>query len=134
MTACRAWALSLALLLAQALGLHHGVAHGAMGSWGPSASVQVPAAGLATGQVHADHRHGPDATALQEAPAGAFHADHDAGDAQCRLVDQVGHAELLWLSLPSTAVVPADRPAANRAPWSAAPDAAHAPYQARGPP
>ena len=134
MTLCRAWALSLALLLAQAVGLHHAVAHGGavlQGSvgWAPGSS-----AGLLLSAVDKDHHQPADEPARGAASTGAFHADHAAGDAQCRLVDQLGHAELLWLSLPTTWVVPVDRPAPLAAEPASPPDAARVPYQARGPP
>jgi len=56
-----------ALLLAQALGLAHRVAHA------PQALA------LAT-HAHEDHAHG-------------FDAHHDEGSAECRLIDQAGHGD-----------------------------------------
>ncbi len=128
------------LLLAQALGLHHGVAHGVgvgHGSAGPESSLSPRLVFDHPGPVERGHAHGINQggpLANTDAPAGAFHADHAAGDAQCRLVDQLGHLELVWLALPSTSVLPPDRPAAGgRAPASL-PDTAWSPGQARGPP
>ena len=134
LTIGRAWALSFALLLAQALGLHHAVAHGTAALQVPVGWVHGPASGLLPSAVDKVHHQEAEETAPLAAPTGAFHADHAAGDAQCRLVDQLGHAELLWLSLPTNPVVPADRPAPTAAARACPPDAARAPYQARGPP
>lgn len=122
------------MLLTQGLGLHHAVAHGATGSPGVVEPTQVQADATALGAGPESHLHTATETAPLATPSGAFHADHGAGDAQCRLVDQLGHAELLWLSLPMTSVVPANRLVQAVEAWASPPDAARAPYQARGPP
>lgn len=105
-----AWALACALLLAQVLGLAHGVRH---------------APGLAAAVALADR--------ADASPADAAHGDHRAGDAECRLLDQLAHADaLLPPSLvlppppPTTAVV-AHAPVVRAAAFATA-------YQARAPP
>lgn len=86
-----AWlALALALLLAQALGHWHRVAHAL-----PSAAAH-------------DHDHG------HSHGHGHGHAfdDHAAGDAECRLLDQLGQTEgLAWALPPRPAPGLAPRPA-----------------------
>ena len=99
---------ALALLLAQAVGLAHGVAH-------PQADGFVAAS--------AEHDH----------ERSAFDGLHDEGSVQCQLLDQLSHADGVTLSLqggvfalPATAF--AVSPAAPRcAPCSCG-------YHARGPP
>jgi hypothetical protein len=99
----------LALLLAQALGLAHGIAH---------PNVQGLAFGAASHARH-DHAHGEHA--------------HDEGSPQCRLIDQLTHADVLVAPPPATLTdaSPAPLPAfaAQQAP---ALEAARA--RARGPP
>jgi hypothetical protein len=86
----------LALLLAQALGLAHGIAH-------PNAQGLAL---VAASQAGHDHAHGDHA--------------HDEGSAQCRLIDQLTHADLLVAPPPATVpdLSPAPLPAfaAQRAP------------------
>lgn len=94
------WALVLALLTAQALGLAHRVLHGAPPAHprapppAAMAAVSVAAPPVAVAFAaplhwHADgERCDPD-----EAHADLWHA-HDAGSAECRLVDQLAHADL----------------------------------------
>ena len=85
LTLVRACALTALLLLAQALGLAHGVAHA---RWGPAQGslLSAPSAlpGLQAGPV--------------QAPPGDFapatwRGSHQAGDVECRLIDQLGHAD-----------------------------------------
>lgn len=116
LTTGRAWALSFALLLAQALGLHHGVAHGALG------------------ELHGGQHEEAQAPTELAASSGALHADHTAGDAQCRLVDQLGHTDFLWLACAAVPMVPTDRSGYSGAAPGTLPAAASAPYDARGPP
>jgi hypothetical protein len=102
----------LALLLAQAIGLAHGIAHPHPRGGLPSATV---AAAVAT--------------------SGVTWADglHDDGSVQCRLLDQLSHAD----ALTSTLSLPSAPPAAQTliAPLRVAPCARVAPaYLARGPP
>ena len=106
--------LALLLLWAQMWGQWHGVAH-----------PQGFALGVAAAHVHAHEGHA----------AGAEHAgfDHDAGDAECRLLDQLSHADSLpcvpLLALPagfSTALL-AHNAGLAVARWAAL-------FQARAPP
>jgi hypothetical protein len=102
----------LALLLAQAIGLTHGIAH--PHSRGGLPSATVAATGAAGTSTWADDL-------------------HDDGSVQCRLLDQLSHADALTptlslLSAPPSVQMPA-------APTSVAPCARVAPaYLARGPP
>jgi hypothetical protein len=93
------WVLVLALLAAQTLGLAHRVLHGVVpapeGASVPAAMATTPVAGTgafafaAPLHWHADgERCDP-----SEAHADPWH-DHDAGSAECRLVDQLAHADL----------------------------------------
>jgi hypothetical protein len=102
-----------ALLLAQALGLAHGVAH--------SPQVLAPATHAHEDQAHEDHAHG-------------FDAHHDEGSAECRLIDQAGHGD----GAPAPTLL-ADVPHVGREARAVAAPAfvALAParaYHARGPP
>jgi hypothetical protein len=101
----------LALLLAQALGLAHGIAH-------PNAQGLAFLAASPAGHAHVD---APDGQA------------HDEGSPQCRLIDQLTHADLLVAPPPATLTdaSPAPLPAfaAQQAP---ALEVARA--RARGPP
>ena len=74
-----AWLLAALLLAAQALGLAHRVAH-APGL--PAAPAQATVFAVADVHAHAD----------AEASA---HAQHEAGSADCRLIDQLAHADAL---------------------------------------
>lgn len=98
----------LALLAAQWLGLAHAVLH-----------PQLPA--------HAAAAHAP------THGLGALFAGHDDGSGDCRLYDQLAHAEPLPPALPVLDTLPPAPPrvAAGRT-HDAAADAA--PYAARGPP
>lgn len=101
--------LALALVGAQALGLAHRVLHGQAPPAQLGASAAAPTAG-----------------------GTAFDA-HEPGSIECRLLDQVAHADGLaataWPALPPR--VPAPAPAAAAVAAAAAP--CHG-YQARGPP
>jgi hypothetical protein len=102
----------LALLLAQAIGLAHGIAHPHSRGGLPSATVAATVA--ASGVTW----------------AGGL---HDDGSVQCRLLDQLSHADALTsaLSLPSVPTAAQTRVAPPRM----APCARVAPaYLARGPP
>ena len=102
----------LALLLAQAIGLAHGIAHPQSRGGLPSASV---AAAVATSGV---------------TWAGGLHED---GSLQCRLLDQLSHADALPASFSLPAVPPSVQTPA--APPRMAPCAPVEPaYLARGPP
>lgn len=79
----------LALLLAQAIGLAHGIAH-------PSArnnGTAVPAAFDGGANIYS-----------------SVYGAHDDGSAQCRLLDQLSHADLLMPALLPAAAVPPDSP------------------------
>jgi hypothetical protein len=97
-----------ALLLAQALGLAHGVEH-------------APYAPGSATQAHEDHAHG-------------FDAQHDEGSAECRLVDQAGHGDSAPAPTVAADVPHVGREArAVAAPACVALAPARA-YHARGPP
>jgi len=101
-------------LAAQALGLAHGVAHGLV-----PAHVSHEAA--ADGHAHAGHE-ADDA------------AGHEAGSADCRLIDQLSHAAALCggASLPPT--LPRAAAIGTAADVPALPRGSAAAYLARGPP
>lgn len=80
----------LALLLAQAIGLAHGIAH--PGVRNNSGTAVAAALGGATNVF---------------SPA---HGSHDDGSAQCRLLDQLSHADLLTPAVPPAVAAPPDRP------------------------
>lgn len=102
--------LAAAMLLLQALGLWHSLVH-------PSAHAGV---------VMAQDRHDGD-------QGGDHFASHDDGDAQCRLYDQLAHADLVFgeaasfLSARAGGVLQAAVPAGRLAPQAAG-------FLARGPP
>lgn len=104
--------LAAAMLMLQALGLWHSVVH---------------ANGVATG-VHAHDTHDE----AGHHPGEGF-AGHDDGDAQCRLYDQLAHADLVfgaapaWLCASAEAMLAAPVPAGRLAPQAAG-------FLARGPP
>lgn len=110
--AALAWV--LALLLAQTLGLVHGVLHG-QGRLAPTAGVHAPRG---------------------DAPPGwllGWAADHDEGDATCQQIDQLGHGP----ALPVLESLPAFAPAvAVCATAPALPPVLRVaqPYQPRAPP
>lgn len=91
-----AWLLAALLLLAQGLGLVHGISHGIA----PGKMAHRPACGLPASPAPA----GPAAAAAcEDKPAAHAHGGaHEAGDAQCRLVDQLAHAD----GLPTAAMPP----------------------------
>jgi hypothetical protein len=114
LTPVRALLLALALLLAQAAGLGHRVAHaGAIASGGGLAAWR--AAGVQTAQ-------------------GVAASDHPAGSTECRLIDQLAHADAVCGGEPAALPVVlarADRLAAARPTACAASPTA---YLARAPP
>ena len=104
-----AWWLACALVLAQAFGLAHGVVH---------------APGLVA------------AVATQSPDDGHFdgHFDgHHAGDAECRLLDQLAHADALLLPAPALPPLP-PTPAVAARPLAVHAAAFAASYLARAPP
>lgn len=97
-----------ALLLAQALGLAHRIAH-------------VPQALASVAHAHEDHAHG-------------FDAHHDEGSAECRLIDQAGHGDAATAPVLVVDAPSAGREARRAvAPACVALAPARA-YHARGPP
>jgi hypothetical protein len=95
------WLLVGALLLAQLLGLMHGVVHG------PQAHLHDKAAVAQLAQLHQDHDHDHGHSASAHAEHGGWLASlfsSHGGDSDCRLFDQAsqGHAApvLPMLSLP----------------------------------
>jgi hypothetical protein len=102
--------------LAQGLGLWHGVVHG---------PTQAQVSSACQGHAHGHgHGHGH-----------AFHSfGHEAGSDACRLVDQLGQADLLVLAppaLPALGLGPLAQPQPQPLRWRPAPAQ---PYQARAPP
>jgi hypothetical protein len=100
-----AWLLALALVAAQAFALLHGVVHG--GHAGPAPHAHGLAHAQAHQPGHAHEGHGDaHAHGLIERLFGAHHDDLD-----CRLYDQLGHADaapallkvVLPLALPASA-------------------------------
>jgi hypothetical protein len=122
LSAARAWLLAALLLVAQGLGLVHGISHGIAYS-----NPQVAA------HACADEEH------VHEARPGFaaahFHGgSHEAGDAECRLIDQLAHADALFAAPAWAGLPPAGRGAPATAPrlaWAAGGSAA---YLARAPP
>ena len=108
------------MLFAQGLGLVHRVVHGSL----PTAAVHVAAAGGAGeaqhATAHSGHRHG-------------LFEEHREGGAECRLLDQLVHADALLATLvPAPIVPPAVAPASVT---PATPAHRHtALYRARAPP
>lgn len=144
LTPARALLLAAVLLLAQAAGLAHRVAHG-----GPAAASMpaVPGTAGTVGAVgpRALQAHGhafADAAAHTSAQGGrAGHGvgshgltEHELAGAECRLFDQLlGHADLLPASAPAGDLLRGvDSPCA--AATAAAGTTTAAPYQARAPP
>lgn len=109
--------MAAALLWLQALGLWHEVVHGHAAHGGAAAAF---VGGHGPHDHHQDHEHH------------AF-AGHDEGDPQCRLFDQLAHADIAFAS---PAALPAR--AAQGGPASATPAGRLAPqaagFLARGPP
>lgn len=105
--------LAAAMLMLQALGLWHSVVHPA------------GVAGLAGAYAH-DHDH-------HDGEHGESFAGHDDGDAQCRLYDQLAHADLVFAAAASFSCA-----SAGQAPQAAMPAGRLAPqaagFLARGPP
>ncbi len=79
----QAWLLAGLLLLAQGLGLAHRVAHA-------PGLAQAGMAGSAVAHVHGPAR-GPDQAPAQASVLAA--AGHEADTAECRLIDQLAHAD-----------------------------------------
>ena len=119
LTPLRACVLAVLLLWVQAMGLAHSVAHA---SWG-----------TAPGSVQASEA-GPDtSTGFDFWPAG-WGGSHQAGDAECKLIDQLGHADGAAPGLqPWLAPAPAAQAALAR-PAAALPARPAAAYFARAPP
>ena len=111
------WWLAALLLAAQALGLAHRVAH----ATGLPSAVAVQAAALAIGSA--------DAPAHGDAGAG-----HEAGSADCRLIDQLAHADALCGSGYSPPALPRTSASGTLASFPALPLGSAAAYLARGPP
>ncbi len=123
-----AWALVLAMLLAQGLGLWHRVQHGP--AVGLAHSLRVLAAAPEVGAVAA--------VGQARAEGGAHHAGlfgHATGeDAQCQLYDHASSGlGLLAAAAAAAAPLPAAAPAVRVAP-APAPGAPARPYEARAPP
>jgi hypothetical protein len=112
----RAWLLALVLLAAQVAGLAHRVVHTPLSGTGtPAATAQ------ALGQDRQDQQR-------------RIGADHQSGSADCRLFDQLLHADALCVAAAVTAALalPADNEIALQAEAARATSAAL--YLARAPP
>jgi hypothetical protein len=141
LTLARALWLCTVLLCAQWLGQAHAVAHGVGSGAGHTLAVHAQADGVPAAQGFApafdDTHSGHDLGLAHDnhhAPGLNLADGHEAGGAECRLVDQLGHADLLW-SAQAPAGQTEHRGPAPQA-WAAAPRAAApaAAYQARAPP
>lgn len=113
----QAWLLAVLLLAAQALGLAHRVAH---------------APGLA-------HQTGHPPAAAHAVQASAAHADghasgHEAGSPDCRLIDQLAHADALCGAASLPPALPRTAAIAPAVPGLALPSRGAAAYLARAPP
>jgi hypothetical protein len=134
LTAGGAWLLAALLLLAQGLGLVHGVAHGV--ALAPAHAAAPAAACDDAGLAHT-HTHSHAQAAQPSFGFAAAHAHggtHEAGDAQCRLIDQLAHADGLWAAdaAPALPLAGGEAPTtALRLPLS---DGGAAAYLARAPP
>jgi hypothetical protein len=114
-----AWLLAALLLAAQALGLAHRVAHAP----GLPAAASAQATVLASADVHAH----ADADA-------AAHAPHEAGSADCRLIDQLAHADALCGSASLPPALLSATTLGTLADLPVLPLGSAAAYLARGPP
>ena len=137
----QAWLLAALLLAAQALGLAHGVAHGLPQGPTPASvltgAALAPTGQLAAGDVHAHahaHAHAHEHAGSAAVGATSDVAGHQAGSADCRLIDQLAHADALCgsASLPTGQPRAAATSAAALLPALPAGNAAA--YLARGPP
>lgn len=108
-TLLRAWMLAALLLAAQAAGLAHRLAH----------APGLPGSTLAK------------AAAATAAAAGA---SHEAGSADCRLIDQLAHADVLCTPAVTLALLPQHADAAALPAQQARAAATPAGYLARAPP
>ncbi len=126
--AWHAWLLAALLLAAQALGLAHRIEHAPGSAAGLRAAWALGSVGLAAA---ANAAPAPVDGASQ---AGQGLDGHQAGDAQCRLVDQLGHADVLCGGAWEAPALP---PAHRQLPVGADSVAMRplpAAYQARAPP
>ena len=106
-TCLRAWLLALVLVASQAAGLAHRIVHAPGGLAGKTAVAKT---------------------------AGLWSASHELGSADCRLIDQLAHADVLCAAPPAALPVlpPADTAPAPFTPPLLAVTATA--YQARAPP
>lgn len=119
-TLLRAWLLALVLVASQAAGLAHRIVHAPGGLAGNSAIVKT--SGL------------PSASQAAAKTAGLWSSSHEQGSAECRLIDQLAHADVLCaapLGVLPTLPPAATAPTQHTTPLLAATAAA---YQARAPP
>jgi len=130
-----AWLLAVLLLAAQALGLTHRVAH-APGL--PGATVaQATASASVFAAATASALEAATATAAESAGAPAHahsHFPHEAGSADCRLVDPLAHADALFAGASLPPVLPRAAATGAVATLPAVPAGSAAAYLARGPP
>jgi hypothetical protein len=130
----QAWLLAALLLAAQALGLAHGVAHG-LGhglAQGPVHISGVPDAGAS--QAGFDARADGHGHASQAAPAAGDASGHEAGSPDCRLIDQLAHADALCGTASLPPALPRAAVTGLAAHLPALPQGSAAAYLARGPP
>lgn len=148
------WLLAALLLAAQAFGLAHRVAHapglpGAVHAESPGlpGALHADAPGL-PGAVHADSPGLPDRPHFSAAFAPGVHdcehphhhgaasplAGHEAGSAECRLIDQLAHADALFGSAVLPPLLAPEATALAAAALPARPQGGAAAYLARAPP
>lgn len=92
------------------------------------AALLLAAQGLGLAH-HAVHGHGGEA-----AHAAAWLDGHDDGSADCRLIDQLGHADLAFGATPAVVGVPAGAAAPANGAAASQGQAPSLAYQARAPP
>jgi len=128
-----AWLLAVLLLAAQALGLTHRVAHapGLAGATVAQATASANVFAAATASAL-------EAAAAAEsagAPAHAHsHFPHEAGSADCRLIDQLEHADALCAGVCLSPALPRAAVTGAAATLPAVSAGGAAAYLARGPP
>lgn len=113
LTLVRALSLALMLLLAQGLGLSHGLAHGL---------------------AHAQRAPAPDRPVPAAVGEAAWDRSHQAGDVECRLIDQLGHVDAVVAGLPPALPAPRGAQCLATGHCAAPQTSCAAGYLARGPP
>jgi len=129
----QAWLMAALLLAAQALGLAHRVAHAPGLSAATVAQATAPANAFAAATASA--LEGAAAAESAGAPAHVHsHFPHEAGSADCRLIDQLEHADAFFAGVSLQPVLPRAAATGAAAALPAVPACSAAAYLARGPP